>query len=377
MRISIAGTRGIPARHGGFETFAQELAQHLASSGDDVAVYCQAESPSGFRDRWNGIRRIGFSGLVGGALGTVIFDFRCIVHVIKARPDVVLTLGYNTAVFCLLLRLFGIRNVINMDGIEWRRDKWGVVAKAWFRFNEWAGAKLGNWLVADHPEIKAHLSRHGVSEKTTVIPYGAHAPRSVDPAVLLPLGVEPDSFFCVIARPEPENSVREIVRAFVARRRGMKLLILGHFDAQNAYHQSVMSSANDEVIFAGAIYESDLLAAIRMNSIAYVHGHTVGGTNPSLVEALGAGCTVVAHRNPYNEWVAGDSAVYFGTEVELDRVFSNLCDDDALRVRLRSAARRISEERFQWPQILAAYHRVLSAQSRKVPQVGSTAGDVW
>src|SRR5688572_24406219 len=173
--VAITGTRGITAKHGGFETFAEELAQFLVARGIDVTVYCQTDERRGqFRDQWNGVSRVGFGGVFSGAIGTVFFDLRTVLDVVRVRPDVVLTLGYNTAALCLLLKMFGIANVINMDGIEWRRAKWSRLAKVWFWLNEWIAAHIGDRLIADHPEIKRHLARHGVSDKTTVIPYGAH-----------------------------------------------------------------------------------------------------------------------------------------------------------------------------------------------------------
>jgi glycosyltransferase involved in cell wall biosynthesis len=364
-RVSILGTRGIPARHGGFETFAQELALDLVAKHVDVSVYCQSEPGESARiDEWRGVERTSLSGMVPGALGTVLFDLRCVIDVIRRRPSIVLTLGYNTAVFCILLRLAGIRNVINMDGIEWKRSKWGRIAKVWFRFNEWVGALAAHRLIADHPEIAKHLERHGVAAKMVMIPYGAHGFDKVDEAPLRSLGVTPDRYFCVIARPEPENSILEIIKAFSLRRRNAQLLVLGTIDASNPYHRALLDEASDEVVFCGAIYDETTVAAIRFHCIAYLHGHTVGGTNPSLVEALGARAAVIAQDNPYNRWVASEAALYFSGVDDLDVCFSTLLTDPEKKASLRRHAAARHDDAFRWPVVLNDYERLLSTEAR-------------
>ncbi len=156
--LHILGTRGLPAAHGGFETFAEQLALHMVGTGWRVTVYCQVGGTGQvFEDEWKGVRRVRIPVATPGAPGTIVFDWKSTLRAMRNK-DLVLTLGYNTAIFCALFRMKGIRNIINMDGIEWRRQKWGCVAKAWFWLNYWAGCWLGDHLVADHPEIKKHLS---------------------------------------------------------------------------------------------------------------------------------------------------------------------------------------------------------------------------
>lgn len=364
--VAVLGTRGVPAKHGGFETFAEELSQHLVRNGVDVHVYCQADAADAatMRDQWQGVRRTTFSGWLRGAAGTVVFDLRCVLDVIRDRPDVVLTLGYNTAVFCLLLRFLRIPNVINMDGIEWKREKWSGLAKAWFRFNEWIGALVANHLVADHPEIKNHLARHGVADKTAVIAYGAHAVEHYDDERLLTLGVAPNRFCCVIARPEPENSILEIVTAFSASPRNAHLLVLGSYSDDSSYHRSVRAAASSEVLFCGAIYDTETIAAIRKGCIAYVHGHTVGGTNPSLVEALGAGAAVIAHDNKYNRFVAQEAGMYFASVLELEAAFATLIQEPEVVSKLRLASVARHQDCYRWPTILGGYEQLLRGMAK-------------
>ncbi len=313
-RIRLLGCRGIPAAHGGFETFAEYLALHLQRRGWEVTVYCQVEGDGGIgEDEWRGVRRVNVPVRRGGPLGTIIFDWRCIRHAAR-EPGLTLTLGYNTAVFCSWLRLKGVTNLINMDGIEWRRAKWPWPVRVWFWANDWLGCWLGDHLIADNPGIASHLATRVSRKKITMIPYGSPCVDSADPALLAPYGLEPNRFATLVARPEPENSILEVVRAFSRRPRGIKLVVLGKYDRGHAFQREVLEAASDEVLFPGAIYDKATLAALRFHSLFYVHGHQVGGTNPSLVEALGAGNAVLAYDNVFNRWVAGEAAVYFCDE---------------------------------------------------------------
>ena len=203
--LRILGIRGIPAAHGGFETFAEQLSLYLVARGWRVVVYCQEDGAGPVvRDEWQGVGRVRIPVSLAGAKGTVLFDWRCIADATQHR-DLCLTLGYNTALFCLRLRAAGITNLINMDGIEWRRDKWGSLAKVWFWLNDWAGCWIGNHLIADHPEIRAHLATRTAARRITTIPYGALPVVDAATAPLTALGLKPRTYLTLIARPEPET----------------------------------------------------------------------------------------------------------------------------------------------------------------------------
>lgn len=353
--LRILGTRGVPAAHGGFETFAEQLALYLVDKGWRVIVYCQDDGVGPVvEDRWRGIERVRFPVAATGPNGTVIFDFRSTVHAAR-HQDLCLTLGYNTALFCTLLRLKGVPNLINMDGIEWSRAKWGPVAKTWFWLNERAGCWLGNHLVADHPQIKAHLQTRVAASKITTIAYGAEAVTAASAEPVQALGLQPGNFLTVIARAEPENSLLEVVRGFSTKPRGHQLIVLGHYDKANGYHQAVKNAASAEVKFIGAVYDKAVVQALRFHSAAYVHGHQVGGTNPSLVEALGAGNPVVAHDNRFNRWVAGDGARYFSGAESLSQRMDELLSNPGELAHLRAHGQRRFEAMFTWRHILGQY----------------------
>jgi glycosyltransferase involved in cell wall biosynthesis len=360
MKLQILGTRGIPAEHGGFETFAEHFAVYLQQKGWQVTVYCQEVGADEiYEDDWRGIHLVHIPVTQSGAKGTIAFDWKSTLHAAK-RKIPVLTLGYNTAVFCLLYRLNGIKNVVNMDGVEWRRGKWSPLERAWLYVNEKLGAWLANHLVADHPEIKNHLSRFVSSSKITVIPYSADILETADQSLISPFDLEKNKYAVLIARSEKENSILEIVSAYSKIKRGMPLVILGNYTPEtNSYHKLVVDAAGDEVKFVGAIYDKDVVQALRFFARFYVHGHTVGGTNPSLVEALGAGSPVLAHNNLFNRWVAGEGARYFFTEGECSEQVDILLQDDGLIASMRQHSFLQMQNNFTWDKVHQAYEQLL------------------
>lgn len=358
-RLRILGTRGVPAAHGGFETFAEHLALYLVKHRWVVTVYCQEDGTGPVvEDIWQGVRRVRMPVANTGVTGTIVFDWKSTLHAAREN-DLILTLGYNTAVFCAVYRLKGLRNVINMDGIEWRRQKWGSAAKAWFWFNDWAGCLLGNHLVADHPEINKHLRTRVTSQKVDTIAYGADTVLAADPSILQRYGLVPNGYAILIARAEPENSIIEVVKAWSRKQRGVRLLVLGKYDQGHSYQAAALAAASLEVIFVGAIYDKVVVQALRFFARFYVHGHQVGGTNPSLVEAMGAGNAILAHDNPYNRWVAGEGGLYFSAETDCASNIDYMLDDANLVYRLKSASRLRHSEHFTWQQILQTYETLL------------------
>lgn len=366
-KLRILGIRGLPANHGGFETFAEHLALFLVGRSWNVTVYCQEEEKAGgngkyYEDSWRGVHLVHIPVKQKGALGTVVFDWKSVVHACR-ESGLVLTLGYNTAIFNVLYRLKGLCNIINMDGIEWRRQKWGAVAKAWFYINERAAVWLGNHLVADHPEIKKHLSTRIRSEKITTIAYGSHRIDEAEVQVLSKFGLAPNGYAILIARPEPENSILEVVRAWSRKHRGIPLLVLGNYAEDRTYHRTVLEAGSKEVIFAGAIYDTDTVAALRFFAKLYIHGHQVGGTNPSLVEALGAGNSVLAHDNPFNRWVAADGARYFSDEDGFEKLLEQVLYDEEHIIRARLSSLKRHSEAFTWERVLHEYESLLLSHS--------------
>lgn len=357
--LIILGIRGVPAAHGGFESFAERLVPWMVHVGWRVTVYCQgSDTGRRYEDRWEGCRRIHIPVKLDGAAGTIEFDVKSTREALK-EGGVILTLGYNTGFLSVYARMRRRRVIINMDGIEWKRAKYSKPQQIYLWVNERLAARAGNILIADHPEIAKHHASHVSRDKIQMIPYGSDPIAGADECVLARYNLTANKFFTVIARPEPENSLLEIVRAFSRKPRGIKLVVLGKYCRDHAYQCKVLDAASDEVIFPGAIYDKVSLNALRWFSLAYIHGHQVGGTNPSLVEALGAGNAVIAHDNVFNRWVADDAAVYFADEDRCAQQMELLISSELRREALQKAAHRRWSEVFTWPKVLVAYQRLI------------------
>jgi glycosyltransferase involved in cell wall biosynthesis len=358
--VRILGTHGVPAAYGGFETAAENVALYLRDRGWRVVVYCQERASGPIReDEWNGIERVIIPVTRDGWLGTATFDFLSIRHALS-HQDICLTFGYNTAIFNVAQWVKRIPNVINMDGIEWSRSRWGFFRQSILWTNERIACWIGDQLIADHPEIHTYLLTRARASKLATVTYGAHAVITAPVEPVITRGLEPGRYLTLICRPIPENSIVELVEGFSATHRGVKLAILGQYDRADEYHRRVLDAASDEVVFLGAVYENAAVQALRLHSIAYLHGHTVGGTNPSLVEAMAAGNPVIAHDNPYNRWVAQDGALYFADAEDANDRITELLSNPNLRHSLAAGSRRRHAEEFTWERVAGQYESLLS-----------------
>jgi glycosyltransferase involved in cell wall biosynthesis len=358
--VRILGTHGVPAAYGGFETAAENIARYLVANGWNVVVYCQTSGTGEIvEDEWQGIKRVIIPIDLPGWRGTSRFDWVSIGHACKFR-DICLTFGYNTGIYNFRQRLRRIPNIINMDGIEWSRKRWGLAKQLILYVNERFAALFGNHLIADHPEIEVHLRTRASSAKISTITYGADPIAEVQSEPLTKLGLQPGKYMTLIARPLPENSIAEIVEGFSAKERGYRLVVLGKLDPENDdYHRRVMALASSEVTFTGPIYNSDIVKSLRFHGKAYLHGHTVGGTNPSLVEAMAAANPIVAHDNKYNRWVAGEGAVYFKSSEQLAERVSELVSDESLCRSLKENALNRFRDEFTWTRVASQYEDLL------------------
>ena len=364
--LLILGCRGVPAAHGGFETFAEDLSLHLASKGWNVSVYCEGKwngSSQTFEENWRGVNRIVVPVWNRGPLGTIEFDCRCMLHAVRG-PGILLILGYNTGFLALLPKLLGRCTIINMDGIEWKRTKWPWIVRQWFRLNESLASLAGDTLVADHPAIASHLARHVRRDKIIVLPYGAEPVLQSSTMHVTELSLAPYRYFLIVCRIEPENSVLELITAFSAKPRSSKLVVLGLLDQTSRYHLDIVQQASENVVFLGPIYDRERVRALRFYARAYCHGHTVGGTNPSLVEALAAGGAVIAHDNPFNRWTAGPEQFYFKNVDGCTALFDALDEGDDDLITARRAARARHRNQFLLSDVLAYYEELFEGAER-------------
>jgi glycosyltransferase involved in cell wall biosynthesis len=358
--VRILGTHGVPANYGGFETAAENVARFLVGRGWRVVVYCQVPGTGAITtDTWNGIERVMIPVATEGWRGTSKFDLLSIKHAAK-HQDLCLTFGYNTAIFNTWQRIKRIPNVVNMDGIEWSRSRWGFSRQAILYVNERIACFVGNHLIADHPVIETYLRTRARDSKITTITYGADPIASAPTEPVTSRGLEPGRYLTLICRPIPENSILELVQGFSRQHRGFQLAMIGDYKPdEDDYHRAVVEAASDEVAFIGSVYDKPVVEALRFHGVGYLHGHTVGGTNPSLVEAMAAGNPVVAHNNPYNRWVTDERQLYFSNADEAGDRIDALLGSAELRTELSAASLKRYESEFTWEHVAGEYEKLL------------------
>lgn len=364
MRLAILGSRGIPARYGGFETFAEELSVRLVQQEVEVTVYCEAGDGEQL-DTYRGVHLVHIPAPACGPLTTILFDLRCLWHA-RSMFDVVYMLGYGTSIFCFIPRLWGSRVWINMDGVEWARSKWSSLAKLWFKVMEAAAMWTPDLIIADAQGILEHLRlRHIRLPPVSVIPYGAPVIHCApETSQLDQWQLTAGAYYLVVCRMESENSVREIVKGYLLSGSEFPLVVVGGIDHETTYVKELLQTAGDSVRFIGAVYEKSTLQALRYHSWAYFHGHTVGGTNPSLLEALGCGNIVIAHDNIFNREVAGGAAAYFHQEWDLAVIIRNVESYPPEQLqRMRVGAWERVRAAYSWELIIDTYRENLNSNA--------------
>jgi glycosyltransferase involved in cell wall biosynthesis len=364
LNIGILGTRGVPPRYGGFETFAAELGTRLVARGHRVTVYCRIAG----EESWNGIRRIVLPAIPHKYLETVSHTFFSAIDALRRDFDGILLCNAANAFVLPLLRAGRIPVAINVDGIERRRRKWNFLGRAVYLVGETFSALFANRVVADADVIAAYYRlRFGIEPLT--IRYGADFPQESDSDVLPRLGLQPRGYVLYVSRFEPENNPLEVVTAYETangqRPTANPLVMLGEGLYAKDLDRELRRHASDRILFPGALYGPDY-RTLQRNALLYIQATEVGGTHPAMIEAMGSGGCVLAHDTPENREVGGDAVRYFQlrpTET-LSGAIRECLDDTSLHEAMRTAARKRVAERYRWDQVTAAYESLFSELMR-------------
>ena len=359
LRLAVVGSRGVPARYGGFETFAEELGARLAGKGIEVTVFC----PGSSRDRLSTHRGIQLRYAPSPALGpleTLIYDFACLWRS-RHGFDIVYMLGYTSSILCALPRIWGNEVWINMDGLEWKRSKWPWYGRLFLRCMEALAMKTGTLLVADSLAIEEHLhANFRAMPPCEVISYGTELPDgSPDAAVLETYDLDPDGYYLVVARLERENHVLEMIEGFKSSGLACPLVIIGDRGRRTSYTRELLARADEQVRFVDGVYGKEELTSLRWHARGHLHGHSVGGTNPSLLEAMACRNAVIAHDNAFNREVGGDAILFFDRPDSLAGRLRKLDGDRSLRESLGEAGFRRVAEKYCWESVASQYEDLL------------------
>lgn len=346
------GTRGVPPRYGGFETFAAELGTRLVARGFEVTVYCRDDGPR----EWNGIHRIVLPAIHHKYFETVSHTFLSAIDALGRGFDAILLCNAANAFVLPLLRAARIPVAINVDGIERRRRKWNLLGRAVYAAGESFSAQLASAVVADAEVIAEYYrTRHGV--EPVVIPYGSEFPAEADSDVLQRLGLEPRRYILYVSRFEPENNPLEVVEAY-EKIDGPPLVMLGEALYAKDLGETLRAHASRKILFPGALYGADY-RTLQRNALVYVQATEVGGTHPALVEAMGSGGAVLALDTPENREVGGDAVGYF--RLRPDTLSGILCEwlaNAGVREAMRERARRRAAGRYGWESVTNSYQQL-------------------
>lgn len=354
MKIAILGTRGIPNNYGGFEQCAQFLALGFVNHGHEVFVYNSHNHP--FKEKvWEGVNIIHCFDPEHklGTAGQFIYDLNCIRDSRKRKFDVILQLGYtSSSVWGWLLPRKPLI-CTNMDGLEWKRSKYPKPVQRFLRWAEKLAVRSSDRLIADSTGIQHYLNEK-YHKNSAFIPYGAAIPFSDDLGRYQKLNLDNMKYYLLIARMEPENNIEKIIHGYLLAGSSYPLIIVGKLE--NKYARSLLNkySTSSNVRFVGGIYDQHLLNSLRQHSLLYFHGHSVGGTNPSLLEAMASGCMICAHDNIFNNSVLGNDGMYFKDTKEIIAAIID-CDDLGKRQTMIDNNLEKIRSTYNWEKIIESY----------------------
>lgn len=374
MRIAIFGARGVPAAWGGFDTFVTELAPRLVEAGHQVTLYCMPKyTGPEVGDQFHGVRIVRLPTIYGKFTETVLHELLSSLHaLVRPRQDIYYVLACRTVWAYLPHLLLRRRLVIHTDGLDWQRRKWGRVARAYLKVNYWLARHISRHLVSDSKELqKFYIEEYGTP--SAFLTFGSPVLEVEDEArhreILADYGVEPGSYYLVVGRIEPENNADIIVREFERSSVRRQLLIVGGANYKSAYLEELRRTKDPRVRFLGPIYEPDKIGALYLGPAAYIHGHEVGGTNPSLLTAMGCGNLVLAHDVRFNrEVLGGKGLLWTKAQGSLSGVLERVDRDAAaLRAEAATACRERITKYYSWDKVARDHERYFRWVLGEVP----------
>jgi glycosyltransferase involved in cell wall biosynthesis len=358
MKIAILGTRGIPNHYGGFEQFAEYLSVGLAKNGHDVTVYNSHSHPYQKKE-FQGvkIRHIYDPENKIGTAGQFIYDLLCILDTRKENYDIILQLGYTSSSVFFDLHPKNSLVITNMDGLEWKRTKYTKKVQKFLQWAEKLGALKSDFLISDSIGIQNYLQKK-YNKDSIYIPYGSYAVKNYDINTLNEFNLQEHGYNMLIARLEPENSIEMILDGVANSENKESFLVIGKHETKFGEYLKDKFQNISNIKFLGAIYDINKLNDLRKYSNLYFHGHTVGGTNPSLLEAMGSEALICANNNEFNSTILGNDAFYFFNSTEVKELIDKTKKSNYIK-HIEENRKKI-ENIFEWNTIINQYEKFLN-----------------
>lgn len=365
MKVAIIGSRGIPARYGGFETFAEVLAQGLAKYGHDVVVYSLPEF-KGIPFTNPKIKRVFIKAPRLSFLEKVSMSSLSILHsTFIEKNDAIMYLGVSGGLVMWLPKICLTKTIVNIDGLEWKRSRWGGFIKFALKTLEWLAVKWSDVVIADSEAIGEYVSSE-YKKRYKFIPYG------VDECkyelrhwheIKNKYKLEQNDYYLIVGRHVPENNFDISIQGFLQSNSNKKLVIVSNLKTLNSCTSDVQVNGlpSEKVIFTGPIYDRPNLYALRANAFAYIHGHSVGGTNPSLLEAISSKNIVFAYDVPFNREVLQEYGYYFRDEQQLSGLINFIEKDfkESDKEKIFNYYDQILKEKYNWDIVIKKYVSLL------------------
>jgi glycosyltransferase involved in cell wall biosynthesis len=366
MKLAILGSRGFPSTYGGYETLVRELAPYLVRAGHDVTVYCRKRDNG--RRTWvtDDVRCIATPGLDSKSLSTLTFGMTATFEASFRHFDAVLVLNIANGFWFPLLRAAGTPFAVNTDGIEWERGKWSRFGRSIFRAGAWMTARNAGTLICDSRAIGA-IWEETFGRASTYIPYGAPIVTDVGRDRLNALGLEGDPYMLVVARLAPENNVELTLDAIeILGSQAPRAVIVGSANFESPIEARLRAmEADDRLLWLGHVDDQQLLTQLWAHSSVYVHGHSVGGTNPALLQALGAGAPTLALDTPFNAEVLPYAEHLFSHDARLlaARIVS-VATSRSVQEEMAERGRSTIRANYSWDAVCQAYMDTLIGLAR-------------
>lgn len=354
-KVAIIGTQGVPARYGGFETLVENIIGENASQGITYTVFCSSKDMPERLTTYKGAA-LRYVPLRANGVQSIPYDIWSMIKVIGKGYDAIVVLGTSGCIFLPVFRMFCRKKlIVNIDGLEHRRAKWGGMAKRFLRRSEAVAVKCADVIVADNQGIAEYVKETYGMDPVVIAYGGDHVLRRLDEQqqreLLKVYGVEPGQYAVTVCRVEPENNSRMILEAFAVA--GMKLVFVGNW-SRSDYSRSLKAEFEKykHICFVDSEYNLDRLYALRSQCAFYIHGHSAGGTNPSLVEAMWLGRPILAFDVVYNRYTTGNRARYFRNKEELTVLLQTGKEE---REGMGQALRQLAEKEYRWRRIAEQY----------------------
>jgi glycosyltransferase involved in cell wall biosynthesis len=358
VQIAMLGTRGVPAAYSGFETAVEEVGRRLVERGHEVVVYCRY--PGQTMTSYLGMRTVNLPALRLKTAETLSHTALSALHLQKSPPDVALVFNAANAPLLPLLRARRVPAAVHVDGLEWKRAKWGPNGRRYYLACERLAVRWADDLIADARAIQAYY-RDTYDTASTFVAYGAPlVEREESGSAISSLGLRPGGYHLVVARFEPENHVDLIVEGYAASGARLPLVVVGSAPYSHEYVQRIRSlaEADARVRLLGGVWDQALLDQLYAGAATYLHGQSVGGTNPSLLRAMGAGAPVLAIDVPFTREVLESTGRFFVDAADVAREVEAAEADPEATVERGAQGRVRAAAHYDWEQVTDGYEEL-------------------